>query len=224
MRGPAVRPPLRRLPACGSCPHECPPFNSSFFFYRFSISSNTPQSRRGSDGNSPSAGSDYGAALDCAAAQTPICLAGLIESKELSVGAQRARFRQRDHLRQFVLGSVICGRNRTLKWNAHKVEGQSAAADTDNSGLVLASQSHSFAPMFAAYLALGVAEVGGMFLPAAYVVTNQFTERRGRGLWAPGSRAAGPAARRRLGLTHCQLDRGRWVSPPCSSGSGLCRT
>src|SRR6266851_1595035 len=69
-------------------------------------------------------------------------------------------------------------------------------------GLVLASQSHSFAPMFAAYLALGVAAVGGMFLPAAYVVTNQFTERRGlvMGMVMAGSALGGMAMNPLVGL------------------------
>jgi MFS family permease len=69
-------------------------------------------------------------------------------------------------------------------------------------GLVLASQSNSFAPIFAAYLALGVAAVGGMFLPAAYVVTNQFSERRGlvMGLVMAGSALGGMAMNPLVGL------------------------
>jgi MFS family permease len=61
------------------------------------------------------------------------------------------------------------------------------------SAFIIASRSHSLAPMMGAYLILGVGISAGTVLPASLVLANWFTERRGlaMGVAISGSTAGG---------------------------------
>jgi hypothetical protein len=46
-------------------------------------------------------------------------------------------------------------------------------------GFLLASRAQSFTPLFIAYLMLGIGIAAGTIAPAAFVVANWFSARRG---------------------------------------------